>query len=347
MMEKTWNTSHNVLWERNGTNGTARLECNVMTTPLIILYSLAALFTTILLIGNAFILMFTLNRKRKSTYDILLIYLSTFDFLAAFTMIPRIYTEMTMCSSKWKFGYIGCKILLPFYDVSVNISVCILIIISLDRCRTLTRPLRSYGSPISIHTIALSCIVLSVIVYFERFMKAEVRGGVCNYVLDGSLINLSPVLVWAFRDVTFLVVFTTTSLLIRNSFKKAPDLSEQQMLRKKVQSKKVYKNLLMMQITFSVLVLPFDVLSISSLGFVMIHKQRLTWQPFELLSKYLFLLQMSNSLANCFIYSRIHYYIKTSRKRFNTTSREQNNNSNNNNQNISKYQKKDELYEKK
>jgi 7 transmembrane receptor (rhodopsin family). len=251
------------------------LQCQLSTT-FILLYITAALITLIVVLGNGFIL-WTLKGRQKSTYDILLCYLSTFDLLAAVTMMARIYTEVTKCSSKWLFGRFGCKLLLPFYDVSINISVCILIIISIDRCRTLTQPLGAHKSRKFIHVVVGVSIVLSSVVYFERFMTSTVRDGVCAYFLDGSLLNLSPFLVWSTRDTTFLLIFSLTSFIIKRSLKQVPNLSKEFVRRKKAQSKKVYNNLLMMQIIFSLLVLPYDILSCISLGFVMINKRSITW----------------------------------------------------------------------
>lgn len=277
MLQMTFNDSKDT-----GTNHTSLrsqsfspLKCQLSTT-FILLYITAAIITTIVILGNGFIL-WTLKKQRKSTYDILLCYLSTFDLLAAITMMVRIYTEITKCSSRWLFGRFGCKLLLPFYDVSINVSVCILIIISIDRCRTLIQPFGVHKSRTSIHVVVGISIVMSSVVYFERFMTAQVRDGVCAYFLDGSLLNLSPFLVWSIRDTTFLLIFSSTSFIIKRSLKQIPHLSKEFVRRKKAQSKKVYKNLLMMQIIFTFLVLPYDILSCISLGFVMINKRSITW----------------------------------------------------------------------
>lgn len=250
-----------------------------LTPAVTILVSLACIITTVVIFGNSFIL-WKLNplkshNMRSHTrvyFDILLSYLALFDLLAAVTMVPRIYNELS-CYKLWPFGNIGCKLVLPLYEVSLNISVCILIIISLERCRRIIMPFKKLNAR-TLHLTIIFSVMLSFAVNFERFVTANDINGACIYRRDSSILNISPLLVLLTRDMILLIVFTTTSVVVQRYLS---EKSHQNIVNKakKERSRRVYRMLSAMQILFGILVLPYDVISCISLSYVMTNKQNL------------------------------------------------------------------------
>lgn len=228
---------------------------------LIFLICLASTVTFFVIIGNGFILwklrplLLSSNRKTRhnlrANFDILLSYLAAFDLLAAITMIPRIYNE-AKCYTAWPFGRIGCKIILPVYDISLNISVCILVIISVERYRSITKPFKKVQTRRIIHLSVLISIIMSFAVYFERFITADEIDGSCSHHISPSLLNISPLFVWLSRDIVLLSVFTTTSVIIHRFLSSIQHKKTASTKRKKEHSWKVFRLLFSMQIVFTI-----------------------------------------------------------------------------------------------
>lgn len=259
------------------TASTVNIQTCRLDNAEIVLVVLACIVTLIVLFFNGFILwkltfMRCNRRKSRGNYDILLSYLSMFDLLSAVTMTARIYTELTRCSNSlsWPLGLVGCKTVLPLYDISINMSVCILIIISIDRCQRVMTPLKRTLKRKRIHVFVFISALVSFGVYFERFITAKVKHGMCGHVLEG-LLSLSPLLVWVIRDIAFLVTFTTTSFCIQRSLRNRqfPLFTTN---RHKKQSRSISRMLIFTQLVFTALVLPYDILSSISLGYGMFAK---------------------------------------------------------------------------
>lgn len=253
----------------NTTISNTHSQCSL--EPLeVVLVVLACAITFIVFFFNGYILwkvtfMRWKRNKARGNYDLLLSYLSMFDLLSAITMSARIYNEATRCSStySWPLGQIGCKLVLPLYDISINMSVCILIIISIDRCQSVLTPLKRTFKRKRIHASVLLSIVLSVGLYFERFITAEVHRGTCEHYLVDPMLSLSPLLVWVLRDLAFLVIFTITSVCIQRSLRGTSFVTKYH----KNRSNSISRILIFTQLVFSALVLPYDILSSISLGY--------------------------------------------------------------------------------
>ena len=67
-------------------------------------------------------------------YDLLIWYLSLFDLSGIIIVIVDVY-ETSICYRHWPFGLLGCKTVYPLYYLSINMSVCVLLLITIDRYR--------------------------------------------------------------------------------------------------------------------------------------------------------------------------------------------------------------------
>ena len=188
------------------------------TNEVIVYMTIYCIIILLVVSGNSFVIYKIYNHKtkRRTNLEILILYLSSFDLLACLVIIIDVYENLT-CYQRWLFSWFGCKIIYLFYHVSLNMSICILIIMSVDRCRSIVTPLRKKFSRKSIHIGALVSLIVSVIIQYYQIISINFKSGICYYSKSNVTYAIPKIIVLTVRDFTFMIVFTITSVWIHNA----------------------------------------------------------------------------------------------------------------------------------
>ena len=122
------------------------------------------------IIGNSLVLgIFRPCKKRiRKSYEILIWYLSLFDLTSCLIAIHEVYEKLT-CYENWPFGWFGCKTLYSCYYISINISICILLIIAWDRYRCIVTPFKRKLTPNFIHLTVFISTLISFLIQWYQF----------------------------------------------------------------------------------------------------------------------------------------------------------------------------------
>ena len=102
--------------------------------------SFVLLFGTL---GNAYVIfVFGCNKNSRTSYETLLLILVVVD-LCCSIFSPSLFIYGTLTKYKqWHFGEFGCKVIPSIFSLNVSVSQGILIMISIERYRNITNPLR-------------------------------------------------------------------------------------------------------------------------------------------------------------------------------------------------------------
>ena len=273
-----------------------------------------AAFIMILIIGvfgNAYVIYtFGYTFKKQTATETMLIYLAFVDMFASLVN-PLLYIYWIMTGfSRWDFGVIGCKILPPVGPISTTASSAIIIIICIDRYRSIVTPFKSRFSQIQVH-ILCSLGILSSVAFYSYYISALSlsRAGKCQVQevnsMAYSIPNITITLLW---DVAYVIVFIPTNIRIfmhlRVSKELQSDLSYWE--KRKRANRKVMRILLTVGVTFAILVFPKDILHLAfTLSWM--FPPGIDHTPLLLsLNSWFKVLQVSNSCVNVFIYSKMH-----------------------------------------
>ena len=236
-------------------NISGRHSCIISTTTSMYMF-IRCVIILLVVSGNTLILYKIYKKMKKKNLDILIMYLSIFDLIAMVSLIAEVYDNLT-CYRRWLIGDFGCQSVLSFYYVSLNMSVCILIIMSVDRCRSIATPLREKFTKKSIHVVVCILIIFLVIIQYYQIMNSSIANGKCTIGKHRLTYVIPHIAIICARDIGFIAVFSITFIWIFNSLN---DVSLKKCRRRQIRRKKcVAKMLFMMQVVFTLLVLPFDV----------------------------------------------------------------------------------------
>ena len=155
------------------------IDSNVITEPLDIF---ALVFMAIIFIlgvsGNLFTVyvISVVKRRPSSAYDLLVIFLSISDLICV-VIVPAIFAYGTITHfGSWVFGLIGCKVLLSVLPVNVTVSQGILILMSIDRYLSISKPFRRSGfSKQSATLYVILTIVIAVLLVSPRAYSLELN----------------------------------------------------------------------------------------------------------------------------------------------------------------------------
>lgn len=166
------------------------------TNEVIVYMTIYCIIILLVVSGNSFVIYKIYNHKtkRRTNLEILILYLSSFDLLASLVIIIDVYENLT-CYQRWLFSWFGCKIIYLFYHVSLNMSICILIIMSVDRCRSIVTPLRKKFSRKSIHISALVSLIVSVIIQYYQIISINFKSGMCYYSKSNATYAIPKIIV--------------------------------------------------------------------------------------------------------------------------------------------------------
>ena len=215
--------------------------------------------------GNALVLfIFRRQWKKGPIIELLILYLAVFDLLASvFGPFLFLYWIVT-CHSQWDFGLIGCKILPALCRVFTNISIGVILIMAIDRCRVIVTPLRRRFGRKIIHASVGLCVLLSFLweSYYVKALHLDEYGN-CNTISVTESSFSYPLVVLTFcRDIAFVTIFSATTIAVyvqleQNTLTKLLLQSKKQTRQR---SQKVMKMLVAMAIVFSLAVMPRDIL---------------------------------------------------------------------------------------
>ena len=217
--------------------------------------------------------------KRHSNIELLILYLSASDLGTVFFLTADIYDNIVQFKN-WPFGWFGCKTMYPSFNVSLCVSVCVLVVMSVDRCHSITAPLRKKYPRKNIHAAAIISIGLSFAVNWFQFKQhdIETKSGVVRCVHqrhDYSFLR-NKIIVTCVRDLIYFLVFTVTAYLISNSLRRhsllvssnrnnnnnsSKDSSTSQQNRDRKAD--VILMLITMETVFGILVLPYDIFDVA------------------------------------------------------------------------------------
>lgn len=112
------------------------------------------------LIGNSLIAMvFHREKGLRTTVDCFILNMAFSDFLFAVTVVPRRITEILSSPQEWHMGgllgEVLCRTTYIIQDVSTAVSIQSLVIIAVDRFRSIVFPLKPYFITTSIRAILL------------------------------------------------------------------------------------------------------------------------------------------------------------------------------------------------
>ena len=265
-------------------------RCHVSDIQSIIAIIVHCIIIIVGALGNSLILYVFKPRRKQSRYDLLIWYLSLFDLSGVIIVIVDVYETFT-CYRNWPFGWLGCKTLYPLYYLSINMSVCMLLLIAIDRYRCLVTPFKKKFTTTNIHCavfVSLSfCVTLQWYQFETLFIRINKVTGYIRCVQNrDSLIYLLPrFFTLMLRDVGFIVIFSLTTYKINCKLieRNKRNLLNQQLLESSLKPTKrrarVWRTFVMitiMGVTFGVLVLPLDALECTLLvSRLMPHKYRL------------------------------------------------------------------------
>lgn len=213
----------------------------------------------LVVIGNIGIIIFInpfKKQPRRPNMELLIFYLAIFDLSGSIILAVDIYDNIT-CFKKWLFGWLACKLVYTSFDISLNMSVCILTIMSVDRCRSIIMPLKQKFSHYVIHMAVFISFLFSVALQSNQFILWEMQDGRCIVDKSAPAFMIPHIANILLRDTVSILVFTVTSCLVYTSLANS-NLIDVYRARKKKEINKVVVMLVTMEVAFVVTVIPYD-----------------------------------------------------------------------------------------
>ena len=243
------------------------------------------------------------NRKKNlSTMQYLIYRLAVVDvFASIFNPTVFIYWQATSYKA-WHFGEIGCKVIPSFLAIAHSLSIGLILIISVDRCHSICQPFMRKYTKRKINVAFVILLIIACCMEIPRLMHAKiVTSGRC---VSGDTSNLTfkypKFISMLFRDTFCLIAFIVVSYRIYGILY---DKESMHILNHKAvnNKRKAFKMTVLMTTIFIVLVYPRDI-------FHMIYMMDyLAPTPAIRYINIIFkIMASSNSIANVFIYSRLH-----------------------------------------
>jgi len=211
--------------------------------------------------GNAFVL-YTVRHywRRGPIIELLILYLATFNFWSSlFDPLVFGYFVVT-CSQSWHFGWLGCKLLPPICRVLSNISIGLILIMAIDRCRAIVFPFRRRLTRRSVHLLCVGNMVLACLCEIHHVNGSYInKDGLCRIVNVNEPMYLYPsTITIGSRILTIIFIQFSTTLVAHLKLKKARNEKLLQSTLSSKRCKKVTQMLVVMATVFSTSVLPRD-----------------------------------------------------------------------------------------
>uniref|UniRef100_A0A1I8JHK7 G_PROTEIN_RECEP_F1_2 domain-containing protein n=1 Tax=Macrostomum lignano TaxID=282301 RepID=A0A1I8JHK7_9PLAT len=199
------------LWSANAT-----ADAESLSVYEIVLYAiLAAAASAVTGFGNLLVLVsFRIDPQLRSVSNYFLMSLAVADLLIGFVSMPT-YTVYLLVNY-WPFGVVACNLYLCFDYTMCNASVASLLIISIDRYRSVTSPLvyRAHRTPrralIMIACAwAVSIVLWSPLIVLSSVTKTDRLATVCQV----EFINDNPYLTFFTSIMAFFLPVTVMTVL--------------------------------------------------------------------------------------------------------------------------------------
>ena len=218
------------------------------------------------LMGNGFVL-YTFRHywRRGPIIELLILYLAFFNFISSFLDPMTFGYWLVTCYGSWHFGWFGCKIVPSLCRVSTNVSIGLILIMAIDRCRAIVFPFRKRLNRSTIHVL----VFISVVIGF----LSEVHHMIGSFITDKGLCSVVKVLEPGYmyplifsisgRILTIIFVLSFTTLTayfkLKQSFNEKL-LSASHNINRSLSKRcrKVTLMLVVMATVFSVTILPRD-----------------------------------------------------------------------------------------
>ncbi|XP_065065675.1 urotensin-2 receptor-like [Rhopilema esculentum] len=309
-------TNTTLTFARNSGNATAPLD----------IFALVCMFLLFVIgvCGNLFtIAILRFVKKGPATaYDLMLISLSVSD-LVCVIVVPAMFAYGTLTNfQRWDFGMVGCKVLLSVLPINVTISQCILMLMSVDRYRVISKPFARNGITKSRTIVCvISFVFLGTLLAGPKFHALElhsVEGSskqMCNPVGHKNLYTLSYAFTMFIRDIVSTTIIGITgrkigTALVTNS----NNLAKHGYMGTKMASRLDHVNstrrmLRLMLVVFSVCTIPLDAFQLCFYIALQVDGASVNAQVFAWLrsvNTVLYLFQTSNAAVNVFIYGARH-----------------------------------------
>ena len=249
--------------------------------------------------------------KRNRRFEHFLLSLGVIDLISTF-FVPSIFLYLTVTKyQRWDFGDTGCKIIPLLVPISVTMTQGLLILISYERYHTIVKPFNERFSPVIILASILLMITVSVVVVYPYSSTLTISVNL-NYNFktcapdekkDGTLL-LSAILFLS-RDALALTCMAFLSSRVHKSLiKQHNNLTWE---RRKM-SEKARRLLKVIIVVFAILTLPIDVYHcfINAIIYAGVRFSKNAYAIIVTVNTLLIVMQTTNSVANVFIYSRIH-----------------------------------------
>ena len=249
-------------------NNTSEFKTNacVLTTKVYFLLVGYTLVFVIGLLGNGFVL-YTFRRywRRGPIIELLILYLACFNFISSFLDPLTFGYWLVTCYRSWHFGWFGCKIIPSVCRASTNVSIGLILIMAIDRCRAIVFPFRRRLSRNATHALVFLAIVIGFASEIHHYAGSFIdKSGSCAVVKVTVPTYMYPLIITVSgRILTIIFVLTFTTVIAYFKLKKSytEDLlgtshSTNRSLSERC--RKVTLMLVVMATVFSVTILPRD-----------------------------------------------------------------------------------------
>jgi len=259
--------------------------------------------------GNTLVLLyFRLENKKLKHIQILLFYLACFDLIASFVSpLFFVYLHATHFHS-WHFGLFGCKVIPLVLKISITMSIGIIMFINIDRCMAIYLPFHEEIQHIG--KIIFTMTIVSVLLETPYLtFSTVIKGHACTVRKVMQPEYAYPTVTILFlKDICYFFVFLISFIVYNTQLRtKSHTLSDiLQRTRRLKEDRTVLKLLIALATTFTILVFPKDMLTITY-TISWLHGDGIPKSSFLVnINSLLTLTQTSNSFVNIFIYAKIH-----------------------------------------
>ena len=258
-LNSTVNTTNNV-----------KLSCT-LTDASTVTKSICYLVVMVMgVIGNSVVLFkFAPLAKTGHSLEMLVMYLALFDLIASIVSpFSFLYRTLT-CNQTWHFGLAGCKIISAIGRISVNISIGMVLIMAIDRCRAITRPMGPRFRKVHLHVAVMVTVVTSFVWETHTFIGYTIQNGQCEiWEAENPRYALPFIILTILRDLSFIVIFTSTSYLIYRALTRSARSVQAYADNTHADEKShntlhTVRMLMVMAVVFGCLVLPRDALQLA------------------------------------------------------------------------------------
>ncbi|XP_057308040.1 melanin-concentrating hormone receptor 1-like [Hydractinia symbiolongicarpus] len=304
----------------NQTNSTQVFTERLSTLNRCLIFGFSLVFC-IGVLGNSFIIYVFGNKRNKvlSKVEISILFLAVADLIAS-TGNPLMFIYYTVTNyQRWDFGEVGCKTLPVLGPVATCWSQGIILIMAIDRDRSIVTPLKSQFTKRKICWAVLFAAIYAIASYFDYIWHVTSHGLHCMTPNPNNLDNVIPrVFSLLLTDLIFLIAFLITVPRVLIILKKKNFVFKGKARRaQKNKSKRAVRIILAMAVAFVICIYPRDLLQVS-FHMTEVFPPRILpdYEVANVVNASLKLLHAGNSCVNIFIYSILNKKVRREMRKF-------------------------------